>query len=79
MSIERVSAPAIGGAVRWFRYVLYKFIPDYVALGWEWDKNAAPLHAPHGCYSVICEWKGEGEPIEPKREGEDDGCVSGVS
>ena len=60
--------------IRWFRYVPFRLIPDYLALGWDWDESAPPLHAPHGCYAVICEWKGDGEPREPERkEGEDGG------
>jgi hypothetical protein len=69
-------------AVRWFRYVPYRLIPDYMALGWDWDDQAPPLHAPHGVYSVVMEYKRDGEPVEPKREGEDDeiqrGCLSSV-
>ena len=52
--------------IRWFRYVRYEDIPAFLALGWEWDDKEPPLHAPHGCYSVIMTWGGEGEPKEPE-------------
>lgn len=54
--------------IKWFRYVRFVDIPTYLALGWEWNPDEPPLHAPHGLYSVIMEWVGDGEPREPVRQ-----------
>ena len=51
------------GDIIWFRDVKYNDIPAYLALGWEWDGK--PLHAPHGEYAALLEWKGRGFPREP--------------
>ena len=53
---------------RWFRYVKIEDIPRFMARGWEWDDRETPLHAPHGCYAVVMEWRGDGEPREPRCE-----------
>jgi hypothetical protein len=54
--------------ISWHRYVRIEAIPAFLALGWEWDQDATPLHAPHGFYSVLMEWKGSGEPREPIKD-----------
>ena len=46
-----------------YRYVPYALIDRYMALGWTWDGEM--MHAPHGCYAVLMEWEGDGEPPEP--------------
>ena len=53
---------------RWFRHVPFADIAAFEGVGWLWDRAAALLHAPHGCYSVLMEWGGPGEPTEPPRE-----------
>ena len=50
--------------IRIFRYVGISDIGAYLVLGWHWD--GASMHMPHGCYSVLLEFLGEGEPIEPE-------------
>ncbi len=52
------------GDIIWFRYVKFSDIPAYLALGWEWDGE--PLHAPHGYYAALMEWKKLGPPREPE-------------
>jgi hypothetical protein len=61
--------------VRVFRYVPLARIPEYLALGWTLDP--APLHPPHGFYRGLMEWRGDGEPIEP-REDQTPPSVAGV-
>lgn len=46
---------------RIFRYVIHSKREAYEALGWV----ASDLGAPHCFYSCLCEWIGEGEPVEP--------------
>ena len=58
------------GKITWARYVAFADIPRYLALGWEWDADAPPLHAPHGCYRVLMIFAGAGKPPEPIGTGE---------
>lgn len=46
----------------------YKYVPhwqtaQYEELGWQFAANLGP---PHGCYSVLYVWAGEGEPKMPE-------------
>lgn len=52
-------------ADRIFRYVQFDRIPAYLAAGWDWE----PAEPPASAYSVIMEWLGPGEPVEPSGEG----------
>ena len=54
MSIESMS-----GGVQWFRYVRHGERAAYEARGWVF---AADLGLPHGAYSLLMEWRGEGGP-----------------
>jgi hypothetical protein len=47
------------GDVLWFRYVRHAERADYEARGWVF---AADLGLPHGAYSVLMQWAGEGVP-----------------
>lgn len=51
--------------VQFFKYVRHGDVKKYEALGWVFH---ADLGAPHGFYSVLMLWAGEGEPVpnEPK-------------
>lgn len=47
---------------------VYKYVPHwqasaYEALGWQFSANLGP---PHGCYSALYVWAGEGEPVMPE-------------
>ena len=46
---------------RIFRYVPHRLRAAYEALGWA----ASELGPPHCFYSCLCEWMGDGEPVEP--------------
>lgn len=46
-----------------YRYVAHWRTADYEALGWQFAANLGP---PHGCYSALYVWAGEGEPVEPE-------------
>jgi hypothetical protein len=45
--------------ISFFRYVRHEDIPAMQAKGWV---VVADLGMPHACFSVLCEWQGEGEP-----------------
>lgn len=47
------------GEILWLRYVRHSDVADYEARGWVFS---ADLGLPHGAYSVLMEWAGEGEP-----------------
>ena len=47
------------GDVTFFRYVRHSEVADYESRGWVW---AADLGLPHGVFSVLMQWAGEGEP-----------------
>ncbi len=47
---------------RIFQFVPYFRVADFEADGWVFSCN---LGAPHGFYSCLMEWCGDGEPIEP--------------
>lgn len=47
---------------RIFRYVLHSRRMAYEAAGWIFS---ADLGLPHGFYSVLMEWAGAGDPVEP--------------
>ena len=51
-------------SIRWFRYVPFRYVAAYEACGWVWDGGI--MHAPHGCYAVLMEWCGLGDPPDPK-------------
>jgi hypothetical protein len=55
----------VASLTRTFRYVPLARIPEFLALGWDWSPDEPPLHQPHGSYSVIMEFVGDGEPVEP--------------
>ena len=44
----------------WYRYVELARVDDMAESGWR--PIGEPLHVPHGCYSILMEWMGEGEP-----------------
>ena len=48
--------------IMWFRYVRHADVPRFIAAGWE---HAADLGVPHGEWSVLMRWAGEGEPDGP--------------
>lgn len=50
--------------IRWFRYVPFRLVWAYEIVGWTYDGSI--MHAPHGCYGVIMDWPGPGDPIEPE-------------
>jgi len=66
-------------AISWFRYVPIADIPAYLAIGWEWNPAAWPLHAPHGFYSVLMTWVGDGEPVEPRIRDDEARAAAGGS
>lgn len=45
-----------------YRYVPHWQTAEYEELGWQFAANLGP---PHGCYSALYVWAGEGEPIFP--------------
>ena len=47
-----------------FRYVIHRLVPAYEALGWVATGLLTGTH--HGHWSELMEWKGDGEPVEPK-------------
>ena len=46
--------------ITWLKYVLLEDVGPYLAKGWAMSNDLATCR--HGQYSVIMEWKGEGEP-----------------
>ena len=46
--------------ITWLRYVPISEVGEYLAKGWAISDDMATCH--HGEYSVLCVWKGEGEP-----------------
>ena len=46
---------------RIFKYVPHHLSAAYEAAGWI----VSDLGPPHCFYSVLCEWMGDGEPVEP--------------
>lgn len=53
-----------GAGTSYFRYVPYERVPAYDAIGWRALDGLAGTA--HGEFSVLCEWRGEGEPVEPR-------------
>jgi len=49
-----------------FRYVEHHLMNDYAQSGWKLDDDLQGT--PHGQYSVLMKWDGEGEPKEPEHE-----------
>jgi hypothetical protein len=45
--------------MKWFRYVRHEDRAKFEAKGWAF---AAELHSPHGHWSILMVWTGEGEP-----------------
>jgi hypothetical protein len=56
-ALEIVTPPL---AISWLRYVPLAAVGEYLARGWVISDDMATCH--HGEYSVLCVWKGEGEP-----------------
>lgn len=54
--------------ITYHRYVPIHRVRAYGELGWIPDRSDQPLHAPHGLYSIIMTFDGEGEPVEPEPE-----------
>jgi hypothetical protein len=50
--------------IEWLMYVPIGDVEAYSLRGWE-PVGDAPLHVPHGLYSVLMVWLGAGEPVEP--------------
>lgn len=50
---------------RVFVYVSHRHRAAYEAIGWE----ITPLRLPHGHYSILAEWVGDGAPVFPKFNG----------
>ena len=48
-----------------FAYIPHRDRAAYVAAGWI----VTPMRLPHGLYSSIGEWVGDGEPVFPKPDG----------
>ncbi len=46
-----------------YRYVPFHPTAEYEELGWQFAANLGP---PHGCYSALYVWAGEGEPVMPE-------------
>ena len=57
MATEEVGSPHI---IQWLRYVVHSEIEKYKALGWEISDDLSGTS--HGRWSVLMQWKGEGEP-----------------
>lgn len=45
-----------------YRYVPHWQTTQYEELGWQFAANLGP---PHGCYSALYVWAGEGAPVMP--------------
>jgi hypothetical protein len=45
--------------ISWFRYVPHPLLAERIAEGWEPVTDLGPIH---GFWSVLCIWRGEGEP-----------------
>ncbi len=54
--------------ITWYRYVRHADLVRALIDGWRW---CADLGQPHGEYSCLMEWAGDGEP--PGAEGGSDG------
>jgi hypothetical protein len=52
---------------RWFRYLHWADWPRWAAIGWVFSAELGP---PHGFYSGLWEWGGDGPPRAPGREDE---------
>jgi len=54
------------GTITWTKFVLHTEVEAYREAGWI---TAGDLRGtPHGHWSVIMKWNGEGEPVVPKFE-----------
>ena len=51
--------------IRIFVYLAHRHRAAYEAAGWA----ITPLRLPHGVYSVLAEWIGDGEPVFPNPDG----------
>lgn len=49
---------------RVFLYVPHSFVEKAIEIGWEDPSDLGP---PHNSYSVLMEWKKDGEPVMPFR------------
>jgi hypothetical protein len=58
----------VGMTIRFFRYVVHSRRHEYEAIGWVASGDLSGVH--HGCYSVLMEWTGDGEPREPRKNDE---------
>lgn len=46
-----------------FFYVPHHRQAEYEALGWVFERDLGP---PHGCYSSLFRWAGDGAPVWPQ-------------
>lgn len=53
----------MAGAISYFRYVRLHLVEAFEALGWK--RTSALIDTPHGDYSMLMQWAGDGEPREP--------------
>ncbi len=49
---------------RIFAYIARSHRDSYIAAGW----SVTPMMLPHGFFSCIAEWVGDGEPVFPQLE-----------
>ncbi len=50
-------------SMKWFRFVIFERIDDYLRLGWV--ISVADLHAPHGNYAMLMMWPCQCKLVEP--------------
>lgn len=50
--------------ITWTKFVLHSDVDAYKAAGWELGGDLRGT--PHGHWSVIMKWAGEGDPIVPR-------------
>lgn len=49
----------------WYKYVIHRMVVEYERLGW---RVVSDLDRPHGEYSVLMQWLGEGDPVMPGKK-----------
>jgi len=49
----------------WYKYVIHSMVAAYEAAGWITVSN---LGGPHGEYSVLMQWTGDGDPVMPTKK-----------
>ena len=49
----------------WYKYVILSMVGEYEAAGWI---TVSDLGKPHGEYSVLMQWTGDGDPVMPTKK-----------